>query len=132
MDTVTESALAIALAQEGGLGVIHKNLSIDEQVREVVKVKRSANGVAAEDRPCATVCADQKRTPTDAKAPNRHEPGPARSKKNQPDLQNCNRPTPKNVKQPNAFGTKLNPFCEWRWVPWAACPPLPIRVGCRS
>ena len=45
MDTVTESALAIALAQEGGLGVIHKNLSIEEQVREVVKVKRSANGV---------------------------------------------------------------------------------------
>jgi IMP dehydrogenase len=45
MDTVTESALAIALAQEGGLGLIHKNLSIENQVREVVKVKRSANGV---------------------------------------------------------------------------------------
>ena len=45
MDTVTESALAIALAQEGGLGFIHKNLSINEQVREVTKVKRSANGV---------------------------------------------------------------------------------------
>ncbi|MEM9914447.1 MAG: IMP dehydrogenase [Planctomycetota bacterium] len=45
MDTVTESALAIALAQQGGLGVIHKNLSIDDQVREVTKVKRSANGV---------------------------------------------------------------------------------------
>ncbi|MEE9403528.1 MAG: IMP dehydrogenase [Algisphaera sp.] len=45
MDTVTESALAIALAQQGGLGVIHKNLSIEDQVREVVKVKRSANGV---------------------------------------------------------------------------------------
>src|ERR1043165_7079986 len=45
MDTVTEPALAIALAQEGGLGVIHKNLSIENQVREVVKVKRSANGV---------------------------------------------------------------------------------------
>lgn len=45
MDTVTESALAIALAQEGGLGVIHKNLSIEEQVLEVAKVKRSANGV---------------------------------------------------------------------------------------
>ncbi|MEO0515494.1 MAG: IMP dehydrogenase [Planctomycetota bacterium] len=45
MDTVTESALAIALAQQGGLGVIHKNLSIEDQVREVTKVKRSANGV---------------------------------------------------------------------------------------
>lgn len=45
MDTVTESALAIALAQQGGLGVIHKNLSVADQVREVTKVKRSANGV---------------------------------------------------------------------------------------
>ena len=45
MDTVTESSLAIALAQQGGLGVIHKNLSVEDQVREVVKVKRSANGV---------------------------------------------------------------------------------------
>jgi IMP dehydrogenase len=45
MDTVTEADLAIALAQEGGLGVIHKNLSVDQQVREVTKVKRSANGV---------------------------------------------------------------------------------------
>ncbi len=45
MDTVTEAALAIALAQEGGLGVIHKNLEADQQVREVVKVKRSANGI---------------------------------------------------------------------------------------
>ncbi|MCE9589379.1 MAG: IMP dehydrogenase [Planctomycetes bacterium] len=45
MDTVTEASLAIALAQEGGLGVIHKNLSVEAQVREVLKVKRSANGV---------------------------------------------------------------------------------------
>jgi IMP dehydrogenase len=45
MDTVTESELAIALAQEGGLGVIHKNLSIAQQTREVDKVKRSANGI---------------------------------------------------------------------------------------
>src|SRR5678815_2125343 len=45
MDTVTESALAIALAQSGGLGVIHKNLRIEDQVREVAKVKRSAHGV---------------------------------------------------------------------------------------
>jgi IMP dehydrogenase len=45
MDTVTESDMAIALAQEGGLGVIHKNMSIDHQTKEVDKVKRSANGI---------------------------------------------------------------------------------------
>src|SRR5713101_4720496 len=45
MDTVTESELAIALAQEGGLGIIHKNMSIAEQTREVDKVKRSENGI---------------------------------------------------------------------------------------
>ncbi len=45
MDTVTEAALAIALAQEGGVGIIHKNLSIEAQQREVAKVKRSENGV---------------------------------------------------------------------------------------
>jgi IMP dehydrogenase len=43
MDTVTEAQLAIALAQEGGIGIIHKNLSIDAQKREVAKVKRSEN-----------------------------------------------------------------------------------------
>jgi IMP dehydrogenase len=45
MDTVTEAALAIALAQEGGVGIIHKNLSIEAQRREVSKVKRSEHGV---------------------------------------------------------------------------------------
>ncbi|MBE7462964.1 MAG: IMP dehydrogenase [Planctomycetes bacterium] len=45
MDTVTEARLAIALAQEGGMGIVHRNLSPDDQAREVVKVKRSASGV---------------------------------------------------------------------------------------
>jgi len=45
MDTVTESDMAIALAQEGGLGVIHKNMSLAQQTEEVDKVKRSANGI---------------------------------------------------------------------------------------
>src|SRR5437879_13551753 len=45
MDTVTESDLAIALAQEGGIGIMHKNMPIDRQTSEVDKVKRSENGI---------------------------------------------------------------------------------------
>lgn len=58
MDTVTEAALAIALAQEGGIGIVHKNLSVANQAREVEKVKRSENGVIVDPitlPPAATI-----------------------------------------------------------------------------
>ena len=45
MDTVTEARLAIALAQEGGIGIVHKNLSAKQQAAEVAKVKRFESGI---------------------------------------------------------------------------------------
>ena len=45
MDTVTEAALATALAREGGLGILHKNMSIEKQAEQVRKVKRSESGL---------------------------------------------------------------------------------------
>ena len=45
MDTVTEANLAIAIAREGGIGIIHKNMSIDEQSKQVKVVKRAENGM---------------------------------------------------------------------------------------
>jgi IMP dehydrogenase len=57
MDTVTESRLAIAMAQEGGIGIVHKNLSADEQAKEVARVKRHEFGIVIDP---VTVTPDMK------------------------------------------------------------------------
>jgi len=51
MDTVTESRLAIALAQEGGIGIIHKNLTSKQQAQQVAMVKRFESGVLRDEQP---------------------------------------------------------------------------------
>jgi IMP dehydrogenase len=56
MDTVTQSAMAIAMAREGGMGFIHKNLSVDDQAKEVLRVKKSESGMIVDP---ITIGADQ-------------------------------------------------------------------------
>ena len=66
MDTVTEARLAISLAREGGIGILHRNLSIEDQVAEVDKVKRSEAGMIVEPvtLPPDAPVADARRVPT--------------------------------------------------------------------
>src|SRR5215471_8942026 len=56
MDTVTEAATAICMARMGGIGIVHKNLSVEEQATEVVKVKKAESGIVVDP---VTVSPDQ-------------------------------------------------------------------------
>ncbi len=59
MDTVTEANLAIALAREGGLGILHKNMTIEEQAAQVRKVKRSESGLILDPVTLTSKCNDR-------------------------------------------------------------------------
>jgi IMP dehydrogenase len=61
MDTVTEARMAIAMAQAGGMGVIHRNLDVEVQAREVRRVKRFESGIVYNP---VTLCAPTRRWPT--------------------------------------------------------------------
>ncbi len=65
MDTVTEANLAIALAREGGIGMLHKNMSIEKQVEQVRKVKRSESGLIIDPITLTYRCNDRRCTETD-------------------------------------------------------------------
>ncbi len=74
MDTVTEARLAIALAREGGIGVIHRNLSIEDQVAEVDKVKRSEAGMIVEPVTLPADAARRRRARADGALPRLRRP----------------------------------------------------------
>lgn len=74
MDTVTESQLAIAIAREGGIGVIHKNMSIEEQARQVHAVKRAENGMIYDPVTIRCGATVARRAGHDARIPHRRNP----------------------------------------------------------
>ena len=89
MDTVTEARMAIALAREGGIGIVHRNLSIAEQVAEVDKVKRSESGMIVEPLTLPPAGARLRRARADGALPHLRRPdhrrgGPARRHPHQP------------------------------------------------
>ena len=81
MDTVTEARLAIALAREGGLGIVHRNLPIEEQVAEVDKVKRSESGMIVEPVTLRPEDAGRRRARADGALPHLRRPDHRRGRR---------------------------------------------------
>ena len=94
MDTVTESRLAIAMAQQGGLGVIHKNLSIDEQASEVDRVKRSESGMIVDPITLSPTQPDLRSARADEEVPHLRRADHRRRQQGRPARRHPHQPRP--------------------------------------